>query len=82
MADVRTKPEFLKYSIFNLEYSICSTIPQLLNLAKNKRKRRNRSRVQRFRVHVKFDPLILEFCDLPRQCNVTAGGKTRENKTI
>jgi hypothetical protein len=37
MADVRTKPEFLKYSIFNLENSICPTIPQLLNLAKNKK---------------------------------------------
>ncbi len=36
-------------------------------------------RVQRFRVHVKSDPLIREFCDLPRQCRVTAGGKTREN---
>jgi len=30
------------------EYSILSTIPKLFILAKNKRKRRNRSRVQRF----------------------------------
>jgi len=34
------------------------------------------------RVHVKFDSLILDFCDLPRMCNVTAGGKTRENNLI
>jgi hypothetical protein len=26
--------------------------------------------------------LIREFCDLPRQCLVTAGGKTRENNLI
>ncbi len=41
--------------------------------------RNNRSWVQRFRVHVKSDPLIREFCDLPRQCHVTVGGKTRVN---
>ena len=34
------------------------------------------------RVNVKFDSLILEFFDLPRMRNVTAGGKTYENKLI
>ena len=33
-------------------------------------------RVQGFRVDVKSDPLIREFCDLPCHCHVTAGGKT------
>jgi hypothetical protein len=35
--------------------------------------------VQKFRVHIEFDPLICKHCDLPRQCHVTTGGKTREN---
>jgi len=39
-------------------------------------------RVQRFRVHVKSDPLIREHCNLPRQCHLTAVGKTRENNLI
>jgi hypothetical protein len=38
--------------------------------------------VHGFRVHVKSDPLIREYCDLPRQCHVTARGKTRENYLI
>jgi len=32
-----------------------------------------------FRVHVKSDPLIREFCDLPRRYHVTVGGKKRVN---
>jgi len=31
------------------------------------------------RVHAKSGPLIDEFWDLPLQCHVTAGGKTRDN---
>ena len=31
-----------------------------------------------FRVHIKFDPLIREFFDLPGQCHVTERGKTRQ----
>jgi hypothetical protein len=34
-------------------------------------------RVQRFKVDNKSDPLIHEFCELPRQCPVTVEGKTR-----
>ena len=42
----------------------------------------NRSWVQRFRVHVKSDPLIREFRGLPSKFHVTTGGKTRENNLI
>ena len=35
-----------------------------------------------FRVHIESDPLIRRHCYPPRQCHVTAGGKTRENNLI
>ena len=38
--------------------------------------------VQRFRNYVQSDPLIHEFCDLPHQCQVTVGVKTRGNNWI
>ena len=36
-------------------------------------------KVQRFRVYVESYILIRKHCDLPGQCHVSAGGKTREN---
>ncbi len=40
------------------------------------------SRFRGSEVHIKFDPLICELRDLPRQCHVTAGRKARESNLI
>jgi hypothetical protein len=42
----------------------------------------NAFKFQRSGIHVKSDPLIREFCDLPRQYHGAAGGKTREKANM